>query len=78
MMLMLQYRRRARGAAKRERGPVVTPLTEDGRAMRKCEDGWADPDCVACHGTGHVGYGSEAEACDCFLGSEHTRREEEP
>lgn len=78
MMLMLQYRRRARGAAKREGGHLKIPLTEDGRAMRKCDGGWADPDCVACHGTGHVGYGSEAEACDCVLDSAHTRREDEP
>lgn len=49
----------------------MTPLTEDGRAMRKCDGGWADPDCGRCQGRGYV-YDEPGfqEACDeCFLDS---------
>ena len=48
----------------------MTPLTEDGRAMvrSKCGNGWADPECSECHGTG---IGGGYLACDeCFLGNE--------
>lgn len=43
------------------------PLTDDGRAMRHVERGWADPACVRCDGCGYTGHGSAREACECFL-----------
>lgn len=51
---------------------MTAPLTEDGRAMRKCDGGWCDPDCSECSGLGYIcddpGF---YEACDeCFIGDE--------
>lgn len=50
----------------------MTPLTDDGRPMLKCEGGWCDPECSRCSGRGYIcaepGF---YEACDeCLLGDE--------
>lgn len=54
-------------------GALVTPPVNDlGNDFRKCEGGWADPDCVYCHGSGEVGFGSEQESCDCVVDDVNT------